>query len=159
MDVNDYLIDHSEFDWPQILSDWSWLLPDKLTVWLMNRFGDLFLVLDDGSVHMLDVGGGTLEQLADSQDDFCALCDDPDNAEELLMIPLVDELVAAGMTLGYGECYGYRMPPALGGEYTLENAHVLPIPEHFAFHAEIHEQLKDVPDGTEISIEFSDDDE
>lgn len=41
---------------PFRLRDWAWLLPSTLTVWLINRFGDLFVVLDDGTVHMLDVG-------------------------------------------------------------------------------------------------------
>jgi hypothetical protein len=28
--VDDYLIDHSEFDWPRLLTEWAWLLPPKL---------------------------------------------------------------------------------------------------------------------------------
>ena len=47
MDAKDYLIDHSEIDWISILSSWHWFLPTKFTVWLMNRFGDLFLILDE----------------------------------------------------------------------------------------------------------------
>jgi hypothetical protein len=39
----------------------------------MNRFGDLFLAYKDGSVHMLDVGSGTVKRIADSRDDFRAM--------------------------------------------------------------------------------------
>jgi hypothetical protein len=57
--LSDYTIDHAGIDWPDLLASWAWLLPRELTVWLMNRFGDLFLVFNDGSVQMLDVGRGS----------------------------------------------------------------------------------------------------
>jgi hypothetical protein len=77
MQLADYLIDHQQSDWSAILADWVWLLPkDEFTIWLMNRYGDLFLVLEDGTVHMLDVGNGSLEKLAESRDDFCRKLDE-----------------------------------------------------------------------------------
>ena len=48
-------------------------LPPEFSVWLMNRYGDLFVILPDGSIHMLDVGGGSLTRLAESRDDFARL--------------------------------------------------------------------------------------
>ncbi len=50
MSIHDYLIDHRGQDWPSLFAEWTWLVPKQFTVWLMNRFGDLFLVFDDGSV-------------------------------------------------------------------------------------------------------------
>jgi hypothetical protein len=70
LSINDYLIEQSGIDWPVVLSGWSWLLPSKFTLWLVNRFADLFLVLPDGSIHVLDIGAGTLTRVADSRDDF-----------------------------------------------------------------------------------------
>ena len=152
MDVNNYLIEHRGLDWSTILSDWAWLLPESFTVWLMNRFGDLFIVLDDGTVQRLDVGGGTLEKVAGSRDDFCTKIDEGNNANDWLMIPLVDRLVAAGITLGDGQCYSYRKPPIVGGDYTVENTAVLDIKEHFGFLGSIYEQMHDVPDGDYVEF-------
>jgi hypothetical protein len=152
MDVNDYLVDHRGFDWRTILSDWVWVLPESFTVWLMNRFGDLFIVLEDGSVHWFDVGGATLKRIADSRDDFCKKIDEDNNANDWLMIPLVDRLVAAGITVGAGQCYSYRKPPLVGGDYTVENTAVLDIKKHYGFYGSIYEQMKDVPDGD--TVEF-----
>jgi hypothetical protein len=152
MSLSDYIIDHRNVDWPTVLREWSWLVPPTFNVWIMNRFGDLFIVLDDGTVHMLDVGGGTLKKVAESRDDFANELDDGDNANQWLMIPLIDRLVAAGLTLREGQCYSYKKPPVLGGDYTVENTCVLPIPEHFGANGSIHNQIKDLPDGTQVMI-------
>jgi hypothetical protein len=118
----------------------------------MNRYGDLFLILPDGSVHMLDVGGGLLPKLAESKDGFSCVIDEDNNADDWLMIPLVDRLVEAGVHLKPGECYSFLIPPILGGDYTVENTVVLPITEHFGVYASYHEQLRDVPDGSKVVI-------
>ena len=156
MNIDDYLLDHSDVDWGSVLEPWDWLLPPEFTVWLVNRFGDLFVVLDDDSVHMLDVGGGTFEQVASSRDSFCDLLAIDDNANQWLMIPLIDKLVASGKILGPGSCYGYLQSPVLGGDYTIENTIVIPIHEQYGLNATIHEQIKDVPDGTRVKIDFTD---
>lgn len=152
MDVHDYLIDHSGFDWANLLSGWNWLLPPEFSVWLMNRYGDLFLILPDGSVNMLDIGAGLLTKLAENRDDFARLIDEDDNAEDWLTIPLVDQLVAAGVLLKPGECYSFLIPPLLGGNYTIENTVILPITEHYGVYGSYHEQLRGVPDGTKVVI-------
>ena len=155
--VHDYLIDHVDIDWAIVLRPWHWLLPEEFTVWLVNCFGDLFLVFDDGTVHMFDVGGGRVTQIARDRDDFLNLIDEGDNANQWLMIPLIDRLVAADVVLKPGYCYGYRQPPVLGGDYTVENTVVIPIAEHYSFHATIHEQIKDLPDGSQVTIKFNGD--
>lgn len=152
MNVHDYLTDHSGLDWAQVLSGWELLLPPEFTVWLMNRYGDLFLIMPDGSVHMLDLGDGSLTRLADNRDDFAGIIDEDDNADDWLMIPLVDELVEAGVLLEPGHCYSFVTPPILGGEYTVENTMVVPIKEHNGLYGSYHEQLRGVPDGTKVVL-------
>jgi hypothetical protein len=151
--VADYLIDHKGIDWPKALAGWSWLIPSKFTLWLVNRFADLFLVVPEGTVHMLDVGAGTLTKVAEDRNEFCIKIDDGDNANNWLMIPLVDELVAAGVRLQPGQCYGFKVPPVLGGEYAVENCGVLPLWDYLGAFASIHEQLQDVPDGSQVVLE------
>jgi hypothetical protein len=69
---------------------------------------------------MLDVGTGVVERIADSRDHFATLIDLDDN--NWLMIPLVDQCVAAGLSPGNNQCYGYKVPPILGGQYTIEGS-------------------------------------
>jgi len=63
MNNRDYLIDQQGLDWAKLLSTWHWLLPREFTVWLVNRFGDLFIAVDDSTVHMLDIGAERLRRL------------------------------------------------------------------------------------------------
>ncbi len=152
MKLTDYLLDHSGYDWGHLLHPWSSLLPPEFTLWMMNRFGDMFLVLPDGSIQMLDLGGDSLTQLAESRDEFARKLDEEDNAEDWLMIPLVDQLVAAGRNLEPGQCYSFVTPPILGGDYTVENTMILSVIENFGLYGSYHEQLKDLPDGTKVVL-------
>ena len=150
--IANYLIDQSGIDWNKALTSWGWLLPPKFDLWLVNRFGDLFIVPPDGAVYMLDVGGGTLTKLAESRDDFCDKIDEGDNANQWLMILLVDRMVAAGKILEAGQCYGFKFPPIIGGDYTVENAGPLPIWDYLGDCGSIHEQLREAPDGSHVTL-------
>jgi hypothetical protein len=150
--LQDYLIDPEGVDWPGALASWSWLVPPEFTLWMVNRLCDLFIVTEDGSVQMLDVGAGTLRKLAADREEFGRLIDEGDNADVWLAIPLVDELVASGLRLQPGQCYGFRAPPVLGGEYTVENCGVLPIPDYLGAYGSIHDQLRGVPDGSRVVL-------
>jgi hypothetical protein len=152
MNINDYLIDQRNKNWPQLLSDWAGTIPESFTLWLVNRFGDAFLVVDDGSVHMLDAGVGQIARIADSRDHFAELLDRGDNANNWLMIPLVDKCVAALPQLQESQCYGFKMPPMLGGTYTLDNIEPTDLSVHYSILADIHRQTKNIPDGTKIEV-------
>jgi hypothetical protein len=157
LDINDYLLDVTDVDWSTTLSPWLFLVPDELTIWLVNRFGDIFAALDDGCIHMLDVGGGTFERVANSRDHFRAMLDIDDNANQWLMIPLIDKLVAAGKRLRNGYCYSYLQSPVLGGDYTVDNTIVIPITEHYGLNASIHTQIMDLPDGSPVTWKITND--
>lgn len=153
----DYLIDQDGTNWAKALGSWSWLLPVKFTVWLMNRFADIFLVLPDGTVHLLDVGIGRLTRIAASRDEFATKIDGDDNANQWLMIPLVDQMVASGVLLEPGQCYGFKKPPVLGGEYTVENAGCFLVADYLGVSGSIHKQLRDLPDGSQVVLHVTKD--
>lgn len=155
LDVNDYLLDVNDVDWSTTLSPWLFLIPDKLTIWLVNRFGDIFAALDDGSIHMLDIGCGTFDRVADSRENFRSKLDIGEHANQWFMLPLINKLVAAGKQLKKGYCYGYARSPVLGGDYTVENTIVIPIHEHYGLNASIHTQIMGLPDGSPVRLKIS----
>ena len=72
-------------------------------------------------VYLLDIGAGTFKRVAEGREEFADLADVPKNGNDWLMIPLVDQCVAAGIRLGPRQCYGFKIPPLLGGEYAVHN--------------------------------------
>ena len=152
--VHDYLMDQQGVDWATVLAGWSLLLPQQFTLRLVNCFCDLFVVPPDGSIHMLDVGAGSLAKVAESREDFSRRIDDGENANNWLMLPLVDKLAAAGMHLQPGQCYGFKVLPVLGGKYTVENCAVFPLTDYLGAYGSIHEQLQDVPDGAQVILKL-----
>lgn len=152
IDIRDYTLDHGAWDWPVLLRHWTWLVPSEFAPWMVNCFGDVIMKLPDGSIHHLDIGNGSIERVADNRDAFSSLCDDPKQANFFLMVPLVDQLVAAGRTLQNGQCYSYRIAPAFGGQYMLDNVLVKLMPDHYDAFGPLHRLTKDVPDGTQIEF-------
>jgi hypothetical protein len=150
MDINDYLIDQAGKDWPTLLKDWIPPLPPTFTLWLVNRFGDLFVVTDDNVVHMLDVTATVFKRVADNRDHFATLLDSDDNANNWLMIPFVDACRAANMQLSPNQCYGFKVPPLLGGPYELANIEPTDIAVYYSVLADLYQQTKDLPDGSRI---------
>ena len=154
MKITDYLIAHESIDWRSCLEDWAWLLPDSYTIWLVNRFGDLIIVLDDESVHLVDVGAGTITELAKSREDFIQKIDDHGNAEQWLLISLVDSARSATLAIGDHECYSYRIPPILGGDYSVANLEVCDLSVHYSILGQICKQTQGVTDGTRVHIKI-----
>jgi len=152
IDVHDYLLDQSGKDWAELLSGYADVLPRSFTVWLVNRFGDVFVAFDDGTIHMLDVGNCLITEIAGSRDEFATLIDLDDNANHWLMIPLVDQCVAAGMFLRDSQCYGFKVPPILGGAYELKNIEPTDLSVHYSFLSDIYRQTKDLPEGTKVRV-------
>lgn len=152
MILADYLLPQEGHDWSNLLAAWGPELPQDFTLWMVNRLGDLIMVFPDESVHMLDVGSGCLSRIAKDRNDFIVQIDLGNNANEWLAIPLVDACVKAGMTLQGGECYGYKIPPMLGGSYEVDNLEPTDLSVHYSLLADIHRQTKDLPDGTKIDV-------
>lgn len=154
MNIDHYLLDLSVTDWSQALRPWHWLLPATFEIWIANKFCDLFVLVEDGSVHMLDIGDGSFTRVATSRDAFCDMANDDEQANNLLMIPLVDQLVQQGTTLTSGDCYGFVLSPVLGGAYSCDNIRTYRVADYLETAGSIHDQLRDVADGDQVILEI-----
>lgn len=129
--INDYLIEPTGHDWPALLASSMKLLPEGAGVWAVNRIGDVIGVAADGAVYWLDVGTEQVARIAASRDDFMVKINEGSNAKQWLATPLIDDCVAAGMTLQPGQCYGFKVAPLLGGDYVVENMEPMALAEHY----------------------------
>ncbi len=123
---------------------------------LISSVGDMYLQNENREVFWLDVGRGELIQVADSVEEFEALLEDEEIIREWFLVELVAALKREGMQLIPGKLYGYKKLPVMGGEYAPENFVLTDIEVHFQLAGQIHEQIKDLPDGTTIEIKVKD---
>ena len=151
LDPRHYVLDHFGRNWGPLLAPWRDLLPDQFNIFMVNRFGDVVLITPDGSVHILDLGADVMPRIAADLAEFWRLL--PDYAPNWLLVPLADECVAAGMSLGQDECYSWRRPPYLGGKYELDNVEIVPVETHYATLGETHGRVQNLSDGMPFPTE------
>ncbi len=142
--------DLSSIDAEDILSEWEWLLEEKMELVLVSSIGDMFLKNTKGEIFLLDTLGGELKRVADSENDFAELLTHKEKQEELLSRTFVETLIESGKTLSPTEIYSFMVLPVLGGDFTPENIEPTDISVHFSMTGQIHKQVHDLPDGTEI---------
>ncbi len=151
MALEHYTIQHGGCDWSKLLEPWAQLLPVEFEIWMVNCFGDVFLVSADESVHLLRLEDAECLKLAASREEFAQLAGVDGNDRDWFLIPLVDEL-AKSLPLPRGYCYGFVQLPILGGNYVASNVRTFPLAEIYGFTASIHQQLKGLPDGKRVRI-------
>jgi len=62
--------DIDEISSERLLQEWKWLAPGEFRLLAVNPFAGLFLQDAHGSLHRLDVTGGTISSVADSSAEF-----------------------------------------------------------------------------------------
>ncbi len=139
-------------DTTRMLEFWRWLVPDSLRPLFATALGDLFLADPAGTILWLDSGVGRLRTVAANTDEFRQAVADPENATYWFGGGLVDQLRAAGKLLLPMECYSYHTLPMLGGRFEPTNFQIYPVVRHFRALGQIHDQLKDLPDGAVVEF-------
>ena len=152
--LNDLTKDITNVDIGDILSCWQWRVADMKAVAVMSCLGDLFFVGKDNSVYWLQTDTGDLTKVADDLQQFEVYLNDEDKVDNWFLPLVVEKLVTAGKTLKENEVYSYKKSPVIGGDYSVDNIEPTDISVHFAFSGQMFEQIKDLPDGTHVSIKF-----
>jgi hypothetical protein len=154
--MNDLAVGFEHIDQTTVLSEWTWLLGDRKLPILIGALGDAFVQdRDDGSVHLLSAGGGSLRQVAANVDEFQALLGDRDFVIRHFAPEVIVELRNMGQHLEPGQLYGYKVPPFLGGSYSLDNLEPTDIRVHFSMLGQLLRQTQGLEPGTPIrGVEF-----
>jgi hypothetical protein len=111
----------------------------------------MFLIKADGSVHFLDSHNGELQLASSTYDEWKAELQDEAKLYSWFAPNVIHDLRANSVFLKTGECYSTRHHTILGGEFDAENFEPAPWRAHVFLLGQIHEQVKDLPEGTPIS--------
>lgn len=145
-----------DFSIDEGLESWRWLVPNEVTFLALTAMGDLFLQEQDGSVWFMDTIEGKYYVVAESLEWWQAMLHDPAQVETWFLPQFLEQLRATGIVLKVGECFSATIPAILGGTFTPENWQPTSWRVHFWTLGQIHQQVKDLPQGTRItSIKYT----
>lgn len=140
MNIRDFLIDPGGKDWQKLMGYWRPPMPEDASLWLVNMLGEIIFAAADGAIHRLVVGTAAVERLAPDRQAFARLLDVRENADAWLRISLVEACRKAGMKLAPEDCIGFRIPPQLLGQYTVDNLQPTNIYSHYSWLSHLSRQ-------------------
>ena len=148
---NWFVVEH--LDAQRLLLEWRWLCPKPITLVARNAFGDLFLRDESGEMYFLDVAGGHLTRIADSEAQFRELAATPEKREE--WFGEADELAgfARGLRPNASQCIGFGTPLVFGESGKPDNPYVADIYDHVSFLGDLHHHISGLPAGTKVRLQ------
>jgi hypothetical protein len=152
-EIEKYILNLDNLDLSGLLESWIWLTGVK-TIVALTKAGDVLFKDRNNELYFLDTGIGEMKLISHNYLDFFQNQLSEKVMDELLMPDLVDNLQRKYTNLKPGQVYSYNLLPILGGLYDEINMFPLDIYEHFGLTGEIHNKIRNMPDGTGIKIEF-----
>jgi hypothetical protein len=150
MDWKQLTIDIESLDCDRLLEDWRWLAPNSLRPFLLTMFGDWFFLDSAGRVIFLDVVGAQLSEVAPSRQAFLKECNKQENLDQWFMADLAMLCWERGLRPGPGQCLSFKIPPVLSGPLDVDNVEVCDLMVHESILGQLHQGVKDLPEGTQI---------
>jgi hypothetical protein len=132
------------------LASWRWIGLDGLEPWFSTAFGDIFLLGDSG-VHWLDIAAGELTVPFATTEEAKRVLATDDGLDEYLLAGLAFAAEEAGLVAEGSEILDYKVPPVLGGDFEVDNLRVTDFEVAVGLAGQLHEQIKDLPDGAEVT--------
>ncbi|MCA9005166.1 MAG: DUF1851 domain-containing protein [Planctomycetaceae bacterium] len=155
--LNDLTINPEGVDIDALLQDWNWAMPEPMSPVLLTALGDVFAEGDTGAIYFVDVIEGHIRMVAEDSAAFEELLSDAEFVTDHFFPARVVELRNAGIELEASQVYCHQQPLVLGGNDELDNYEASDVSDYISIQGQIHEQVKDLPDGTVISdVEYED---
>lgn len=139
-----------------ILKGWGWTGAKPAVVFDVNKFGNVIFRAVDGAYWRICPEELTCETIADTDEAFATLKQDTEFVEDWDMSRLATEAERRYGLQPAGRCFYLKTPAVLGGAYSVENVRTISIDELLRFSGEIAEQIKDLPDGAQVSFKIVD---
>ncbi len=150
--LHDLLVELAEENDGALLDAWTWLVGDAATPMLAAANGNMFYADGDADsqIRILDAACSTVRDVCERWDDFSSVITVMENANEWLTPQLVGDLINTLGALPAGHCFGFKVPPSVGGSFELDNFEHTSLPIHFGLLGQIAAQVRKYPDGTPI---------
>jgi hypothetical protein len=133
---------------------WGWIGLDPAEVVAENAFGNLIVRATDGAYWRICPEELSCERVASDAQEFAAVTGGDDFRTDWEMARLVEQARQQLGPVPAGRCYCLKLPAALGGSYDAANMGTISRSELVSFAGDLAHQIKDVPDGGQITLEI-----
>jgi hypothetical protein len=150
---SDFFISNNSLEFLKAYESFSWLEKDisQKNGLQITAFGDLIFRNANGSVSMLDLIEGSIVDIADSVYDFQNKISTKTFQEEMLLSNLILSLKEKNILRNEHQVYAFKVPMILGGKAQTENVHLMDLKVWIHIIGQIHQQVKSLPPGSEIT--------
>ncbi|RFB05291.1 DUF1851 domain-containing protein [Parvularcula marina] len=129
---------------------------EPLEIVARNEFGNLIIRDHDGRYWRLCPEDVYCEVVADSKEHFDSLWRDLDFVADWEMAVLVEAARESLGVLPEDWSYCLVIPGALSGAYEMSNVKSAPLVELIKFSGYLGKQIRDLPDGAQVQLKFTD---
>lgn len=127
-----------------------------MTLVARNGFGDLFLRTPEGRLLRLDVGEGTLAQVAESESSFEDSLKHSAKREPWFAEQQLEAFADRGLRPNDLQCIGFKVPAVLAeSANAANNAYVADLYEQVSFLGDLHRQIADTPNGAKVRLNIA----
>jgi hypothetical protein len=145
-----FSVDH--LDIVRLLLEWRWLCPGNVKLIARNAFGDLFLANDRGEVLRLDVAGGQLSKIAESEGKFREIATSGEKDEKWFAKSDEEAATANGLIPDERQCIGFSTPLVFAESGSGNTIYLVDIYESVGFLGDLHRQIVELPDGAKVRL-------
>lgn len=123
---------------------------------MLNGFGDMFLRTTNGKIWWLNVGDGTLTEIAESELVFQHLLGESAKREIWFAELQLAAFAEQGLKPNDLKCIGFKTPVVFAESTNVpNNAYVADLYEQVSFLGELHRQIADTPNGAKVRLKVS----
>ena len=147
------VFDVNQLDVSRLLEQWRWLCGQSVTLVARNGFGDMFLRTNEKKILWLNVGGGTLTEIAESELGFEHSLAESAKRELWLAEQQLAAFAERGLKPNDLQCIGFKTPVVFAESRSIpDNAYVADLYEHVSFLGDLHRQIADVPGKDRLKV-------
>jgi len=145
--------DVEHLDLNRLLEHWRWLCAQRVALVARNGFGDLFLRTVEGKVLRLNVGDGTLTELAESESGFEHSLAESAKRELWFAEQQLAAFAEHGLKPNDLQCIGFNTPVVFAESANVpNNAYVADLYEQVSLLGDLHRQIADTPNGAKVRL-------
>jgi hypothetical protein len=137
-----------------IQEGWGWAIGTPARVIAVNAFGNVIIQNSIGQFFRIIPENLESVFLCDSEDALEKMMRESEFAFDWDMKLLREQAERALGTLTTNECYHLVIPATLGGAYAISNIKKISIGEWLSFSGCVAQQIKDLPDGTQVQFKW-----